>query len=74
MSFLLELRLVTLKILFWYKPCGIVWTLQELKNSTILPGPSAVLNNDEGGLCLWPPGVYYFPNLFLGSGEDAVPL
>ena len=42
---------VTLKFLFWYKPCGIVWTLQEPENSTILPGPSAVLNDDdEGGL------------------------
>ena len=42
---------VTLKFLFRYKPCGIVWTLQEPENSTILPGPSAVLNDDdEGGL------------------------
>ena len=42
---------VTLKFLFWYKPCGIVWTLLEPENSTILPGPSAVLNDDdEGGL------------------------
>ena len=27
------------------------------ENSTILSGPRAVLNDDEGGLCLWPPGV-----------------
>ena len=40
---------VTLKFLFWYKPCGIVWTLQEPENSTILPGPSAVLNDDDEG-------------------------
>ena len=39
------------------KPCGIVWTLQEPENSTILPVPRSVLNDDEGGLCLWPPGV-----------------
>ena len=32
-------------------------TLLELENSTILSGPRAVLNDDEGGLCLWPPGV-----------------
>ena len=31
--------------------------MQEPENSTILPGPRAVLNDDEGGLCLWPPGV-----------------
>ena len=39
------------------KPCGIFWTLQEPENSTILPDPWAVLNDDEGGLCLWSPGV-----------------
>ena len=29
----------------------------KLSNTTILPGLRAVLNDDEGGLCLWPPGV-----------------
>ena len=58
---------VTLKFLFWYKPCGIVWTLQEPENSTILPGPSAVLNDDdEGGLSVASWGLL-FPKLFLGS-------
>ena len=27
-------------------PCGIFWTLQELENSTILPGPRAVFNDE----------------------------
>ena len=39
------------------KPGGIFLTLQEPENSTILPGLRAVLNDDEGGLCLCPSGV-----------------
>ena len=51
---------VTLKFLFWYKPCGIVWTLQQPENSTILPGPSAVLNDeDEGGLSVASMGLLF---------------
>ena len=50
-SFLLELRLVKLKI--WFRTS----LVQELENSTILLGPRVVLNDDEGGLCLCPPGV-----------------
>ena len=50
-SFLLELRLVKLKI--WFRTS----LVQELENSTILPDPRVVLNDDEGGLCPCPPGV-----------------
>ena len=35
------------------------FTLQEPENSTILPGPRAVLN-DDGGFCLWPPVIVIF--------------
>ena len=31
--------------------------MEKPENSTILPGPRAVLNHDEGGLCMWPPRV-----------------
>ena len=56
-SFLLELRLVTLKIWFRTSLVEVFGPWKNRRTTPFCPGPRAVLNDDEGGLCLWPPGV-----------------